>query len=408
MTQHPSIRSIEQVVEADLCLGCGACHHVAPDKIQVQLNHEGYLRPVVASGITPAEQAQALAVCPGIHVEHQPPLPAKDLMWGPIQSCQAGWATDSQLRHTASSGGGLSALASYLLTSGEVDAVLHIGVSATDPLLNEYRISTTPAEVAANAGSRYAPAAPLLGLRAALQQHARVAFIGKPCDVVAMRKLAAVSPEVQRQVKYCLSFMCAGVPSIKGTHAVLKALKSPQEQVVQFRYRGNGWPGLATAVLNDGTSNSMTYDDSWGKILNKHLQFRCKVCFDGTGEFADITCADAWHGDDKGYPSFEEQDGRSLILARTDAGTRLLQQAKAHGAIATEALPVSALPAIQPYQRDRKLYALSRLTALKISSKRHPSYPFRALLSLASNASPAKNLRNFLGTLKRVASRRVD
>ena len=405
MTQHPSIRSIEQVVQADLCLGCGACHHVAPDKIQVRLNHEGYLRPVVAPSISPQEQAKALAVCPGIHVEHQPPLPSKDLMWGPIQSCQAGWSTDAQLRHTASSGGGLSALASYLLTSGEVDAVLHIGVSANDPLLNEYRISTTPADVAANAGSRYAPAAPLLGLQAALQQHARLAFIGKPCDVVAMRKLAEVSPEVKAQVKYCLSFMCAGVPSIKGTHAVLKALNAPQEQVIQFRYRGNGWPGLATAVLDDGTSNSMTYDDSWGKILNKHLQFRCKVCFDGTGEFADITCADAWHGDDKGYPSFEEQDGRSLILARTDAGTRLLQQAQAHGAIATEALPVDALPAIQPYQRDRKLFALARITALKTLRQQSPKYSWTALFRLASTASLAKNLRNFLGTLKRAAAR---
>ena len=242
----------------------------------------------------------------------------------------------------------------------------------------------------------------MLGLRAALQQHARVAFIGKPCDVVAMRKLAAVSPEVQRQVKYCLSFMCAGVPSIRGTHAVLKALKSPQEQVVQFRYRGNGWPGLATAVLNDGTSNSMTYDDSWGKILNKHLQFRCKVCFDGTGEFADITCADAWHGDDKGYPSFEEQDGRSLILARTDAGTRLLQQAKAHGAIATEALPVSALPAIQPYQRDRKLYAFARQMALFIARKARPDYSLSALIQLSRRAHQIKNIKNLLGTLKRV------
>lgn len=51
----------------------------------------------------------------------------------------------------------------------------------------------------------------------------------------------------------------------------------------------------------------MSYNESWGNILGKYLQKRCKICPDGIGEFADIVCADAWHGDKSGYPNFEEK-----------------------------------------------------------------------------------------------------
>lgn len=403
MNKHPSIHSIAEVLKADLCLGCGACQHVAPSKISLEMNEEGYLRPLIKVPLSKEEEDLALAVCPGIHVEHNPPLSDDELMWGPIKSCQAGWSTNAHLRHTASSGGGLSAFAGHMLKQGHVDAVLHIGVSTQDPLVNEYRISTTPEEVAQNAGSRYAPAAPLTGLREAIDKHERIAFIGKPCDVVAMRKIADVDPTVKRKVVACLSFMCAGVPSIKGTHAVLKKLNSPQEQVVEFRYRGNGWPGLATAILADGTMNSMTYDDSWGKILNKHLQFRCKVCFDGTGEFADLTCADAWHGDADGYPLFAEEDGRSLVIARTAIGEEILQSSLVSRDIATDHIEVSSLAKIQPYQRDRKIYALARLSALALAMRKAPKYTQKSLFNLAKKGSLKAFARNMLGTLKRLA-----
>lgn len=399
---HPTVRSIQQVLDADLCLGCGACSFAVPSKINMQMDSAGYLRPNISDRLSDAEETTALAVCPGINVEHAPELAPKDEMWGPIISSQAGWSTNPDLRFKASSGGGLSALAGYLLNRGLVDAVLHVGVSDTDPLLNEYRISQTAEEVSQNAGSRYAPAAPITGLSEALQKHQRLAFIGKPCDVVAMRKLASQDERVKNQVLYHLAFMCAGVPSIKGTHAVLTHLNTKVEQVVNFRYRGNGWPGLAMATRKDGTTQSMTYDDSWGKILNKHLQFRCKICFDGTGEFADLTCADAWYGNSGGYPSFEEAQGRSLILARTKIGQSLLDHALRDGEIETVALPIEDLPKIQPYQANRKKLALSRLLAVKIALRNTPKYSRGSMLRLARLASIKETLKSFGGTLKRL------
>lgn len=398
-----AFNTIEEVLSANLCVGCGACGQVVPDKIGMGLNDEGYNRPHIRIALSGDEQRRAVAVCPGAEVLPDTGRPDYHPLWGPLKESRVGWSTDAELRHQASSGGGLSALATFLLESGKVSAVLHLGVAATDPLLNEFKISTSAAEIAANAGSRYAPGAPLSGLREAVARHGRVAIIGKPCDIVAVRKLARQDAQLAGQIVACLSFMCAGVPSIKGTHAVIRQLGFEPEAVSKFRYRGNGWPGQATATLPDGRSNSMSYDDSWGKVLNRHLQFRCKICIDGTGESADLTCADAWYGTADGYPSFDEQEGRSLVLSRTTLGESLLQEAVAAGYIHVEPLPVADIEKMQPYQANRKRLTFSRVVALRLFGRRVPNYRYRFLLQLAGSAGIKANIRSFAGMARRLA-----
>lgn len=396
-------QTIENIVDAQLCVGCGACSQVVPGRIHMALDHKGYLRPRISEPLQAHEQQRAVAVCPGVEVLSDSANPDYHPLWGPLRASRVGWSTNPQLRHQASSGGGLSALATYLLEQGKVDAVLHLGVAADDPLRNEFKISRTAADVAAFAGSRYAPGAPLTGLLDAIGQFGRIAVIGKPCDIVAVRKLAAHHAEVASRLQYCLSFMCAGVPSLQGTHAVVRALGFQPDELSNFRYRGNGWPGQATATSRDGRSNGMSYDDSWGKILNRHLQFRCKICIDGTGEYADITCADAWYGTDDGYPSFDEQEGRSLVLSRTALGEQLVQQAVASGYLQVEQLPVEHIERMQPYQASRKRLTLSRVAAMRLFGRQIPRYSYRFLWRLAREASLKANVRSFAGMARRLA-----
>lgn len=398
--------TINDILEAKLCLGCAACAYSVAGKIEMAIDRAGYLRPHVSSVLSSPEEAAAIKVCPGIDVSYPTGDPSYHDLWGPLVASRVGWSTDESLRYRASSGGGISALASYLLENGKVDAVLHIGVSDSDPLRNVFRISRTAEDIATNAGSRYAPAAPIEGLRKAISQFARIGFIGKPCDIVAVRKLASADPIVAERVTTCLSFMCAGVPSIKGTHAVIEHLGVGLADVVQFRYRGNGWPGLATAQTMDGESRSMTYDESWGRILNRHLQFRCKICVDGTGEFADVTCADAWYGTADGYPDFEERQGRSLMLSRTEKGEALINAALAARYLEVETLPVPEIEKMQPYQAARKRMVLSRILALKLFGRRAPRYDVSLLWRLARGAGLMANLRSFLGMARRLGARR--
>ena len=197
--------------------------------------------------------------------------------------CRTGHSTDPALRRQASSGGGISALLVHLLETGAVDRVIQIAASDAVPVANETVVSVTPGEIFTAAGSRYAPSAPLARLEEMLETPGKAAFVGKPCDVAALRAIAKRDPRVDAKIPYLLSFFCAGVPSQTGAEAVVAKLGVAPDDLASFRYRGDGWPGYATATRRDGSAERMSYDDSWGDILTKHVQFRCKICPDGVG-----------------------------------------------------------------------------------------------------------------------------
>jgi coenzyme F420 hydrogenase subunit beta len=231
--------------------------------------------------------------------------------------------------------------------------------------------------------------------------------VGKPCDIAALRALAEDRPEVAAAFPVMLSFFCAGVPSETGARAILAALGTDQEATARFRYRGQGWPGRATAELKDGGERSMSYHDSWGNILSKHVQHRCKICADGTGKAADIVCADAWESDAAGYPVFDEAEGVSLIVARTPLGARILADARAEGRIETAPFDVAALAAIQPGQRERRRALLARLMALRLTGRPVPRYRGLHLRAAARQNPMARNLKNFLGMVRRSLKARL-
>jgi coenzyme F420 hydrogenase subunit beta len=368
----------------------------------MRLDRQGYLRPVLLQPLSAAQERAVAQSCPGIGLRHAPSATPYHPLWGPVEQVRVGHALHPELRYAGSSGGAISALLSYLLESGQVDFVLHIGASLTEPLRNEIKLSRTRDEVLAGAGSRYAPSAPLSGIDALLARPGRFAFVGKPCDVAALRSYAEHNPLVGQKVKFMLSFMCAGVPSMKGTEAILDRFGVKPDEVKRFAYRGNGWPGMTRVETHAGDVHEVDYATSWGTILNRHLQPRCKICPDGTGEFADIVCADAWYGKD-GYPDFAEQEGRSLIISRNGAGEGLLQACVAAGYLAMEALPVEEIRKMQPYQENRKQMVLSRVMALKVMGRPAPRYRRLQLLRTAWMGGLVANARNFLGMVKRLS-----
>jgi coenzyme F420 hydrogenase subunit beta len=200
-----------------------------------------------------------------------------------------------------------------------------------------------------------------------------------------------------------LSFFCAGTPGLSGGRAVLKALGTTPEETRAFRYRGNGWPGQATATLADGSTRSMSYHDSWGGILSRHVQHRCRICADGTGVAADLVCADAWESDAEGYPLFTEEAGTSLIVARTPEGAAILAAAVAAGRLETAAFDPKGLAAIQPGQRDRRHGLAGRLAALRLAGRPVPRYRGLGVGAAARQGGLRISLRNFTGMLRRLA-----
>lgn len=404
VTKAPFLARVER---GALCAGCGGCAALSGGAITMERSAAGFARPHQHGPVSDQLDRDIAAICPGLGQTVVAGGRTDDVVWGPYVAMHTGWATDPELRHRASSGGALSAVMVHLLASGQVDGVVQTMADPNDPMGNVTVISRDADAVTHAAGSRYAPSSPLDAIAPLLEGSERFAFVGKPCDVAAMRALEGRDARVSERFPVMLSFFCAGVPSLTGAAGILRALEVEERDLAAFRYRGHGWPGRATATRTDGSESSMSYHDSWGNILSHHVQHRCKLCADGTGTAADVVCADAWKADADGYPLFEEEDGISLIVARTALGADIIAAAQAADRLAVDSFDMGELRGIQKGQFWRRRLLSARLKALRLMGKPVPRYEGLHIAAVAKLAGRRERFRNFTGMIRRVLRGRM-
>lgn len=394
--------SLSQIAKSRSCAGCGLCAALSQGSVEMAMSDDGYLRPQQRHFVPEKVERLISETCPGLNLSQLPSEQNHHMLWGPMVGVRSGASTDIELRRHASSGGVISGLLLYLLEAGVVDYILQTAADSKHPLGNMTVRSANRDDIYKAAGSRYAPSAPLSDILTYLERPGKFALVAKPCDIAAVRALAKQDPRIDKKIPIMISFFCAGIPSEEGARAILDELNVDEKEVTSFKYRGDGWPGFATATLKNGNKKSMSYASSWGNILSKHVQFRCKICPDGSGGSADIVCADAWHSDDLGYPLFEEKKGRSLIISRTEFGETTLKSAEASGFISTQSLDIEEIAGMQPSQAQRKRFVLSRLAAMRLLGKPTPNYKGFELKKAALSGGLWPNFRNFLGTARRI------
>ncbi len=392
------MNNVNEVLAQNMCAGCGLC---ASSSEEMVINSDGYLRP------SNPIQDRISKSCPSVNVQHFNTDADYNKLWGPIISCNTAFSTSETIRKKGSSGGVITALATILLKKGLIDEIIQVGVDHQNPIRNKTYFVTSVEELIANSGSRYCPSSPLSDIRQVLNNGKKYAVIGKPCDISALRSLVVKNPEYKEQFPYLLSFMCAGIPSEHATKKLLEKLNVKEENLISFQYRGDGWPGLTRAKTTNNKEFTMTYNESWGKVLNRHLQPRCKVCADGIGEAADIVCGDAWYNSENGYPTFEEKNGRSLTIARTMIGQKLLDEAVQSNALKVESYNVDNLDAIQPFQKNRKQTAAIRKLALLVLGGGVPKFIGYKLYSNMLGSGFNNLIRTFAGTVLRKLKGRI-
>lgn len=415
MTVGLAIRSIEDVADRHLCSGCGVCAYLQPDLISMVDDPDRGLRPHVRRlpDGSPGDTSSSLAACPGIGLLH--PEGGRDRQhlaelwggWGPVMELWEGYATDPEVRRAASSGGAATALALHCIDEESMHGVLHIRARGDVPFMNETVLSRTRVEMMDATGSRYAPASPCDRLDLVENAPGPCVFIGKPCDVAALAMARELRPELDRRIGVTIAIFCAGTPSTRGTMEMLRSMGVDDPGALRhLRYRGNGWPGDAEAIVETPQGEQswkLTYEESWGEILQKHRQWRCYVCADHTGEFADVAVGDPWY---RAIP--EDEPGRSLVVVRTERGRRLVEAAMAQGALQLERVDPSILPASQPNLLKARGSVWGRTTAMRMLGVPSPRYRnFRLLPIWWQQLSGLEKARSILGTFKRVYTRRL-
>ncbi len=386
-------------------MGCGACVSACTaNAVSVHDIPDRGIRPLVdKSKCTTC--GDCVNVCPGIGLSQ---LPLDDQMipelrqgWGTVLQVWEGYATDPEIRYKGSSGGVATALALFCLEQENFAGVLHTGTKPHEPLRNVPVFSKTKADLVKCIGSKYSPATPCEKFDWIEQAESNCVFIGKSCDVAALRKSQAINPKLNERVALAVSIFCAGTPTTKGMLALLDALDVEPEQVEEMRYRGCGWPGKTTIrIKGDGDKREMTYEKSWGDILSRYVQLRCRLCPDGTGEFADISCGDPWYREiDLG------EAGRSLVLVRTRRGREILHKAMEAGYVELERADTAVVAASQQWLLKKRQMLFGRLLGMRMMFIPTPRFEGFSLFANWRQLSWSDKIGSILGTIRRIITR---
>lgn len=392
---------ISKIDNNHLCLGCGFCESISgKDVVEMQLGEDGFFHPYVKQ-IVPETEKVVWDICPGLNVINEEPYSTEESLWGPIEDLWRGYYTDKEVRTKGSSGGVVSGLSIYMLEQKLVDAVLQVGGDQMDYERNSLKISKNREQVLACASSRYAPALIFDKIFEYLDDSDDTfCFIGKPCDVSALKNFLRTYPKYDDRFRYTISIMCAGLPSFNGTAELIDDFEA-KRPVKDLVYRGNGWPGYFSFTDASQKTFQKSYNDSWGKTLNRHLNFRCKVCADGIGLQADFAIGDAWETKD-GYPDFTEREGQSLIISRNKEASELLNQGVLSGSFEIKPMESEKIGQMQPYQMKRRLMVGGRIFATWLVHPVKLNYKNLGITTNLKKADIKMLFNEFKGTLKRV------
>ena len=366
MTQ---INNLENIVKNGLCIGCGLCQSITgKDYIKISMSSKGRLEPKEIKKISSKTFNKILNVCPGVIVEGLPKeLVNKstkyDLLWGYYLSLFYAWSTDKKIRYESSTGGLLNGLSLYLLDTKKVNFILHTATNPEKPMRSVSRFSYNKDDLLnANSCSRYGPASPLDKFHEALDLNQPFAFVGKPCDISAIRQLSKTDERVNKLCKYLLTLVCGGSTEFTKSQDFIESFKVKENELTIFRYRGFGNPGKMYIKTFDGREYDKEYNSFWGEESTWRVHFRCKICPDAIGESSDIAALDTWRG---GSPKGEDE-GFNAAIVRTANGLDLLNEAIKAGYIKKgDDLTIEDINDFQPHQVNKKKAVYARHEGMK-------------------------------------------
>jgi coenzyme F420 hydrogenase subunit beta len=347
-------------------------------------------------------------VCPGYTTVHPNALMAGELGeelhegFGPILEIWEGHAVDEEIRFSGSSGGLVSALAMYCMEKEGMHATIHTGIEPETPWKNKTVLSNCRADLLGRTGSRYSPASPCDGLKKIESSPSPCVFIGKPCDVVGTSMSQAVRSGLDRKIGVSIAFFCAGTPSTMGLLDLLKSLDVKPDCVNDIRFRGRGWPGKFTVKMkgNENTIKEISYMESWG-FLQRYRPFRCQLCPDGTGEFADISCGDPWY---RGIP--ENETGYSLVLVRTEKGKNILHSAIEAGYVCLKQVNPKILVDSQESLLRKRRTIWGRIFTMRLLGIPTPNFIGFSLFNNWRKLTLKEKIKSIFGTVRRIVTRR--
>lgn len=345
---------VNQIVERDLCVRCGACEPACPvniigEKKLIQFNDQGY--PYLTDeGLCIKSCTRCLKVCPGETVDFSKYddemfgiRPHPESITGIVKRAMVSFATDDEVRKEGASGGFVTQILSYMLDKKLIDGALVLGSSEEDQGWKPKPfIARTVEELKEAQRSKYVVVPFLTPLAELEKTKGYYAVVGLPCYIHALRKYQKVSKKMRERIKFTIGLYCNVVfePYIFDDLCDFTGIN--KQDVVNFEFRHGTWPGGVVAQFRDGSVKKPLKFEEMKDTFNSLKLFytapRCNMCIDFSAEYADISVGDPWLRGPDGQYLFE--DGRTTVLTRTEVGDELVRMAAADDYIQVLEIPL--------------------------------------------------------------------
>lgn len=369
--------NIEFVVQHSLCHGCGTCEAACPhDAVMMTYSEtQGIYIPQI-DDIRCNGCGVCIQVCSGAELDltarpHEEPGIRQHPLIGAYTGIYQAYTNNAERRKRAASGGIVTEIAHYLITSGHVDGVVLTRMRIDSPLQAEGYIATSVDELAASQKSKYCPV-PLNRILKELvrgELRGRFAFVGLPHHVHGLRLLERIHPELSNSIPYVISLFTAHVPSQRATEFLLHEKGIDPTDVRALEYRGGGNPGRMKITTRDGADHFVPHLH-WTYYGHAFPHFfypvREWLYFDKLSEWADFSCGDNWMG------GLAEQKGVSTVVTRSPRADAIIQ-AMISGKRIT-ATPITPTDLVADQDLENKLNIRERLLIWQILGRKIPLY----------------------------------
>ena len=379
MSQIRNGKTIEEVVENNLCTGCATCVSLCP-RSAIELikdDSKGIYLPRLNEEKC-NQCGTCFDVCSGHAVDFKQlnleifGKEPEDILIGNYLNCYIGHATDYNIRYNSSSGGLVTALLIFALEGGIIDGALVTRMKKDKPLEPEPFIARTREEIIEASKSKYCPVPANVALKEILESEEgeKFAVVGLPCHIHGVRKAEQINKKLKEKIVLHIGILCAKTLNFMGTEFLLQKEGIAKNDIKKINYRGEGWPGGMVIEFKNDTKRFFPLSEYYNSEFGSFIPTRCTLCSDHACELSDISFGDAW------LPEIVEHDkiGTSLIITRNEESNSILQQMISQSKIELNEITHDKVATSQGGILWKKRDLKARLTLSKLLGKNVPNY----------------------------------
>lgn len=372
-------KELEKIMSSHLCNRCGTCVGLSDGAIEFK-DKEGKYLPHFVDEISDENLSRILKSCTGKYFDFPkhtekfyPDVKHFHTYSGAYESISIGYAKDTKIRSNGASGGIVSALLIYLLEKKKIDGAIVLRMSPETPWLSEPHIATTKEEILEAAQSKYTISSVNEILSETESFKGRLAFVGIPPQVQAIRKLQSINDPSVKNIDYIFGPFYGNTLHFSSVVSFLKSYKiKDYKTITKLYFRYGEWPGNMRVETNDGRVAELKKFHA-NYLIPFHILRNSLYCTDLANEFTDVSGGDAW------APVYEERGkGFSMIIGRSKKGQALLEEMRREGWLSFDEIDENEAITMHSHGYDlKKRGTFIRMKFRKWMGKPIPDYGYQ-------------------------------